>query len=215
MVFQCDCPWSCPAEVLSRFWNHNQPKTRWAPVSWLLPLPPFGAVSLDFCLRARTCSEQFSCFVLFLPCWPDRKASIEGSQPSLLRRGVGLPGLEVAGMLISHESSWVYQERKHKDVLVFFVFFWGRGSQVLLRLLTRQALSQPTDGFSCCPGCWLDVSESSKGALQARVGGWASSPPQHWPGPWWAGGSFLCSSQPLPQHPALLLPLIGIPLCSN
>ena len=44
------------------------------------PLPPFGAVSLDLCLRARTCSEQFFCFVLF-PCWPNRKASLEGGQP--------------------------------------------------------------------------------------------------------------------------------------
>ena len=36
---------------------------------------------------------------------------------------MGLPGLEVAGTLVSHVSSWVYQERKHEEVLVFCFFF--------------------------------------------------------------------------------------------
>ena len=43
-------------------------------------------------------------------------------QPALLLgRGVGLPGLEVAGTLVSHVSSWVYQKRKREGVLGGFL----------------------------------------------------------------------------------------------
>lgn len=123
--------------MLSRFWNHNQPKTRWAPVSLgFFPRPPFGAVSLDFCLRARTCSEQLFCFVLFFPCWPYRKASLEGSQPSYW-------GGEWACLAWRWRARWFHMcplgSIKKGSVKGFWGVLWRKGSRVLLRLLTWQA----------------------------------------------------------------------------
>ena len=118
-------------------------------------------------------------------------------QPALLLGwGVGLPVLEVAGTLILHVSSWVYQERKREGVLGGSLEEEESGapaSSNIAGILIADTV------FFRCPGCWLDVSESSKGALQARLGRMGLLPPQHWPGPWWAGGSFPCSPSLCPS----------------
>lgn len=92
-----------PAEVLLRFWNHNQPKTRWAPVSRLF-LP-----SLFWCCLLRPLFTLLSpalssiSVLLFLPWWPNAERRATEAAGSLTENGSGLPGL--AGALVSYLSS--------------------------------------------------------------------------------------------------------------
>lgn len=87
-------------------------------LSWL-PLPSFGAVSLDLCLpRAITCSEQFFCFVfLFFPWWPNTERHVAKAASSLAANGSGPAWFGWCSIL--HLSSQAYWERKGEELFVF------------------------------------------------------------------------------------------------
>lgn len=166
-------------------------------LSWL-PLPSFGAVSLDLCLpRAITCSEQFFCFVFCSSLGGQtQKGTSRRQLAPWLQMGVGLPGLVGAPFYICHLRP------TEKGRVKSFLFFLRKRSQVgILIARTRVLLLQPRVPSRClwesqrhlaCQGA-PDGSPSSPGTGQG-CGGQGLLPGLH----------SLC--------PSMALSLIGKPL---
>lgn len=121
-------------------------------LSWL-PLPSFGAVSLDLCWpRAITCSEQFFCLIFFvLPLVAKhRKASHKGKLAPWLRMGVALPGLVGAPFYICPLRP---NEKQRVKSYFFFLLFFEEGElsspasfHVAGILIARDACSPAAQG---------------------------------------------------------------------